>query len=791
MRVQTKLILSIFPVLLTGFVALSFLTYTTAKNVIQADAYSYIEAVLEARYEQTLGRRAELLRSSKMDKVESFLRLYQQEAIDDLSLGSDSRYGCFAVFDTLGRKVHSAGDCSTEPLLSQLRKGALEALEAPSHESRGLVEVAKPRLMGARAFAPWKWVLVYSTETSRLEQAIHRALLWNIALASLCVAACALVIVLVFRRVFGEPVARLKAAAARIAHSEPNVFIEVKSKDELGSLSISLNEMSLAISNSIAGLQRLKGDLESSNAAMALEIADRRKAQAELKDAHDKLAATFRSIPDLLFELDGEGRIFDYHLPEGEALYVEASQFLGKTVSEVLPQSAAEAIMTALEQAAVHGWHRGAIYQLDLSAGQGWFELSIAAKGTQRGAKARYVATVRNITERKAAEAERANLEVQLHQAQKLESIGRLAGGVAHDFNNMLGVILGRTDLALLDTGLKAQPREAFEEIRRVAERSAELARQLLTFARKQTVVPKVLDLNEVVVSTRQMLQRLIGENICIDWSPATSLWPVLMDPSQIVQILTNLCVNARDAIAIVGNITIETMNFAANDEFCAAHAGVVSGDYVQLKVRDDGHGMDEETLNHVFEPFFTTKGVGEGTGLGLATVYGIVQQSRGFIVVMSDPGKGTTFNILLPRHMGEDEPTKSLAPKTDDARAHETILLVEDEPALRTLIERMLEKLGYEVLSASHSAQALLLVAGHAQTISLLLTDVVMPEMNGRDLAAKIQALCPKVKILFMSGYTANVIASHGALDEGMHFLQKPFSLEKLAHTLREVLAS
>ncbi len=399
------------------------------------------------------------------------------------------------------------------------------------------------------------------------------------------------------------------------------------------------------------------------------------------------------------------------------------------------------------------------------------------------------ISTVQDVTERKRAEEEKAKLEGQLQQAQKMESVGRLAGGVAHDFNNMLSVILGHAELALEQVD-PAQPlHDDLMEIRKAAVRSADLTRQLLAFARKQTVAPKVLDLNETVAGMLKMLQRLIGEDIDLNWQPAADLWPVKVDPSQIDQILANLCVNARDAIADIGRITIETGNSVFDADYCADHAGFEPGEYVLIAVSDNGCGMDKETMSHLFEPFFTTKGVGRGTGLGLATVYGSVKQNNGFINAYSEPGLGTTFKIYLPRHAGKAGQMQNKGQATLAARGHETVLLVEDEPAILKLTKVMLERQGYIVLAASTPGEAIRLSREHAGEIHLLMTDVVMPEMNGRDLAKNLLSLYPDLKRLFMSGYTANVIAHHGVLDEGVYFIQKPFSMEDLAAKVREAL--
>jgi len=396
---------------------------------------------------------------------------------------------------------------------------------------------------------------------------------------------------------------------------------------------------------------------------------------------------------------------------------------------------------------------------------------------------------IRDVTERRRAEDEKARLEGQLLQAQKLESVGRLAGGVAHDFNNMLGVILGHTEFALEQVAPTTPLYADLLAIRNAATRSADLVRQLLAFARRQTVVSRVTSLNDVVSSTLQMLERMIGEEIELRWRPETALWPVHVDPSQIAQILANLCVNARDAISGLGAITIETGNTTLSQTDCGHLPSLVPGDYVRLTVRDNGCGMDQETQAKIFEPFFTTKGIGEGTGLGLATVYGAVRQMNGAIQVASTPGSGATFTIYLPRHAGavEQAPKESLPGPS--LRGRETVLLVEDEAGILKLTTTMLERQGYNVLAAARPGQALKMAMEYVGQIHLLITDVVMPEMNGRSLARTLSSLYPDMKRLFMSGYAADVVANLGILDEGVNFLQKPFTIEGLASKVREAI--
>ena len=370
-----------------------------------------------------------------------------------------------------------------------------------------------------------------------------------------------------------------------------------------------------------------------------------------------------------------------------------------------------------------------------------------------------------------------------------MESVGRLAGGVAHDFNNMLSVIIGNTDMAQEEVEPGLPLYENLAEIRKAADRSANLARQLLAFARKQTVSPKVIDLNETVSGMTNMLRRLIGEDIDLVWVPGDTVWQIKMDPSQIDQVLANLCVNARDAIADVGNITIETGSAVFDEAYCIDHPDFAPGDYILLAVSDNGCGMDAHTLENIFEPFFTTKEIGKGTGLGLAMVYGIVKQNNGFVNVYSEPEYGTTFRIYLPRYQAESALSPKTTIETSSGQGYETILLVEDEPAILNMTTKMLEKIGYHVMAARTPGEAIRLAQESIVEISLLLTDVVMPEMNGRDLAKAILTLFPNLRCLFMSGYTANVIAHHGVLDKGVNFIQKPFSREQLGKKIRESL--
>jgi two-component system, cell cycle sensor histidine kinase and response regulator CckA len=410
-----------------------------------------------------------------------------------------------------------------------------------------------------------------------------------------------------------------------------------------------------------------------------------------------------------------------------------------------------------------------------------WESASISPVRDSSGAITRFIGVKEDITFQR-------NMEDQLRQAQKMESIGRLAGGVAHDFNNMLEVIVGHAELALSSEGVSPALRENLREILDAANRSAGFARQLLAFARRQPMKPEVVDLNAAIADMLAMLRRLVGEHIELIWKPENELWTILADPSQIDQIITNLVLNARDAIAEFGAVTVSTRNVELNEADCASRPGCVPGDYVLLTINDSGEGMARETIEHIFEPFFTTKSVDRGMGLGLATVYGIVKQNGGFINVSSAPGEGTTFNIYLPRTREAAKPPAAKI-ATGSLRGAETVLFVEDEEAILKLGKAILTRFGYKVLAARTPGVALALAEKYEAPIDLLVTDIVMPDMNGKVLKGRLERLRPGIKHLYISGYSADVIARYNILEEGINFLQKPFSVEALAGKVREVL--
>jgi len=516
------------------------------------------------------------------------------------------------------------------------------------------------------------------------------------------------------------------------------------------------------------------------------DISRRKQAELALRESEARGSAFMEFVPALILIKDQEFRPIFANTRFCQLFPFEA--WKGKTPHETFPAEIADR-MLAMD---VQAMEQGSVTYDEMATGEDSvprnfrttkFRIDLAGASPLLGV------IILDTTDQKQAELAQANLQAQFLQAQKMESVGRLAGGVAHDFNNMLQAILGYTELALAQAKPGQSLHTDLEQIQKTARRSADLTRQLLAFARKQTVTPQVLDLNETVSGILSMLHRLIGEDIELCWRPAAKLWPIRMDPSQIDQVLANLCVNARDAIQGVGRITIETINITMAAAHGQQHPECLPGDYVKLVLSDTGCGMPGEVLQHLFEPFFTTKEIGQGTGLGLATVYGIVKQNEGFIQVSSQPGHGSRFEIFLPRTFLSSPAETEDPARKEPTRGKETVLVVEDEPVILEMCQIMLEKLGYRVLTSCNPREAFNLAAEHGDPIDLLLTDVVLPEMNGRELGQRLRVHYPQLRHLYMSGYTSDVIAPQGIQEEGLLFIQKPFSMRELSVRIREAL--
>ena len=507
---------------------------------------------------------------------------------------------------------------------------------------------------------------------------------------------------------------------------------------------------------------------------------ERKRAELALRSAKEEWERTFAAVPELIAMIDLNHRIVRANLPMAERTGIDCDKLTGRHFYEVIHGLAAppDSCPSAAMQISGKAEHA----EMQIAHLGGTFDVSATPLRDSEGQISGHVYVARDITAQKIAEAEHEKTESELRQAQKMEAVGQLAGGVAHDFNNMLSVIIGYSDILLDEIPQDDPAHSSIQEINDAGKRSADLTRQLLAFARKQAILPKVLDINMDIESMLKMMRRLLRENIELIWKPTPDLWKVKMDPSQIHQILVNLTVNSRDAISGVGKLLIGTGNVNPDKEFYRRYPYFTHGNYVVLSVSDNGCGMSQETLGRIFEPFFTTKKAGEGTGLGLATVFGIVKQNGGFINVSSELGKGTTFEIYLPRHVSEDAEKDQKVQKAKITTGTETVLLVEDEAPLLKFAKEMLGRLGYTVLAAGSPAEAIRTAGEFKGHIHLLMTDMLLPEMSGLELSDKIKATRPDIKCLFMSGYTADVMSHNGILNAGIHFLEKPFAMDNLS---------
>ncbi|MBN1652260.1 MAG: response regulator [Deltaproteobacteria bacterium] len=538
-------------------------------------------------------------------------------------------------------------------------------------------------------------------------------------------------------------------------------------------------------------LEKKLAHLERVNQKLERQIAARVKAEEELRQSEENYRTLFNCAGDAIFIREPSGKFLEVNDVAAERLGYSRAELLALTPRNFDDPTDSVDVDKRTEVIQRKG---SAIFETVHVARDGRrIPTEISARLVRYQGRRVILSIARDITERKRAEEEREKLQEQLQVSQKMEAIGSLAGGVAHDFNNLLSVILSHTGFAIdgEKDGDSDSIKDDLLEVKKAADRAVALTRQLLAFSRKQVLQPIPLSLNQVAVGIEKMLRRILGEDIEFIQSLAPDLGVVWGDPGQIEQVLMNLVVNARDAMPEGGKLTIETSNVKIDEEYAAHHLDTKPGSYVQLAVTDTGYGMDEQTKNRLFEPFFTTKQKGKGTGLGLSTVYGIVKQSGGDICVYSELGHGTTFKIYLPRELNMTATVAKTSTVPMRSTGNETIIVVEDAEALRNVARRSLEEAGYTVLTAADGGEALSICAQHAGDIHLLVTDVVMPRMNGRSLAQKLSKAQPTLKVLYMSGYPDSSIVHHGVLDAEAHFLGKPFTAAELTRKVREVLDS
>ncbi|MCD4675871.1 MAG: PAS domain S-box protein [Desulfobacula sp.] len=513
--------------------------------------------------------------------------------------------------------------------------------------------------------------------------------------------------------------------------------------------------------------------------AEGMDITDRKQIEAKLSSQEQFIKHLINSVPGILYVIDKNGRFLHWNKNLEKVTGCSSQELASKKFLDFFEGEAISIMKDGIDEAFLEG---KAIKEVDVitKTGQKIPYLLSGMKVDFQNQK--YIAGVGlDLTERN-------KMEEQIRQTQKIEAVGQLVGGVAHDFNNMLGVVFGHAELALSNLTPNDPIERNLLNIKKAAERSADLTGQLLAFSRKQIIRPQPIKINTLISSMLKMIGRLIGENIEHHFVSRKNLWKVRLDPSQIDQIIANLAINARDAMPNGGELIIETQNITVNKDYCSNHMSFSPGQYVMISISDNGTGMDKTTMSHIFEPFFTTKKIGMGTGLGLSTVYGIIKQNNGFINVYSEPGHGTTFKLYIPRWIGEEEQSVIKNDRKQPSGIG-TILLVEDDKMVRDLTNEILVLHGHNVIVASSPEQALEYCRNEDQKIQILLTDVIMPGMNGKELKKAIENIRPKIKTIFMSGYTTNIIAHHGVLDDAINFISKPFNPDDLLIKVSDVL--
>lgn len=897
MKIQTKLIASTLPILLVVFFALGYWSFRTTRDIMRTNSYKHINAVLEARLSHTFQHRSDLLLATKMDKVASFVMLYQQEAFEDLMTGADSSIGCFYVFDRKAELLFASGNCSEQTVLAQYRNIALRTAADPAQEFMDIIKTdGMQYILGAKYFKPWEWVLIYSIDNAESEKGISNIFAATIGLTGLCVLICAIVMIIVSRKIIGAPILKLKTAAARIANRETGVVVEVQTKDEFRDLAVDINKMSASISNYINKLKQITEDLAQSNDSLresekalhqtvsagnvglwdwdlntgkiyfspqwkkqigyeehelegryeewenrihpddlaktlsalkasqaspwppfkvefrlrhkdgsyrwilaegALErdeqtkpvrmkgshvdITDRKQAEEAIIVANKEWQQTFDSVPDLLFLMGRDHRILRANKAMLERFGLTPDDMTGRYCHEIVHDTSAPPGYCPCERLLNSGKEEQSEFKDEQIGGQ--FEVRTSPVHDKTGQLIGCVHILRDITEQR-------KLEEKLRQAQKMEAIGTLAGGIAHDFNNILTPILGYTDMVLNCTDPDSPMRAELQQVFIAATRAKDLVKQILTFSRKSKGEIYPLKIQLVVKEALKLLRSSIPTNIEIKVKIDQQCPSIMADPTHIHQILMNLCTNAYHSMIETGGmlqVSLSSLEIRQHD--LIDESEFIPGTYVLLEVSDSGPGIRKEIIDKIFEPYFTTKLKGEGTGLGLALVHGIVQSYKGAIKVYSESGKGTVFRVYFPAIVAESIPKQINQKIIPLPSGRERVILVDDEEIVTSILEKMLSSLGYKVSVFTCSEDALADFKTQPDNYDLIITDMTMPKITGDKLAEEILSIRPNMPIILCTGYS-DLISKEKIQKAGFcGYLTKPILINDLAIAVRNAL--